>query len=202
LTFKIESSDHNIQSLFPSPVYSSKVYNFIRIQDEITSCIDQVEFDMREDWGQTAFLSDITFTENIIGKYNLNCLRCEIDQHLRKYCSFLEFNVDEYDCNISSSWLALFKKGNYGQLHSHGDADISGCYYYKTNGEDGDIFFESSNLNLEASKCYSNLSGRFRYTPTKGQILLFPGWMKHGIMTNMTDNTRISLAFNMHFLKK
>ena len=78
---------------------------------------------------------------------------------------------------------------------------MAGVYYYKTNGEDGDIFFESSNLNLESSLCYYKLAERWKHKPIEGKILLFPGWMKHGIMTNTTEDSRISLSFNIQFTR-
>ena len=29
--------------------------------------------------------------------------------------------------------------------------------------------------------------------------MMFPGWLKHGVYTNTTDNTRISISFNIEF---
>ena len=37
------------------------------------------------------------------------------------------------------------------------------------------------------------------YTPKEGKILLFPGWLEHGVKTNLTDNVRMSLSFNVYF---
>ena len=39
----------------------------------------------------------------------------------------------------------------------------------------------------------------WEHKPEVGKILLFPGWLKHGINTNNTDNIRISLSFNICF---
>ena len=32
-----------------------------------------------------------------------------------------------------------------------------------------------------------------------GTILLFPGWLKHGIMTNETEHDRVSFSFDIIF---
>jgi len=188
-----------IESLFASPIYFNKVNNFLEIQSEITECIDNMEFSMKDEWGKTHFVSDDSFSENFIGKYNLNNFSNELRIHLTEYCSAIDFNMRDY--KIRSSWLSVFNNGNYGQIHSHGTVDMAGVYYYKTNGEDGDIFFESSNLNLESSLCYYNLAERWKHKPIEGKILLFPGWMKHGIMTNTTEDSRISLSFNIQFTR-
>jgi len=119
-----------------------------------------------------------------------------IDHHLRVYCSELNFPIRDYELN---TWFSLFKKGNYAHIHNHGLADISGVYYYKTNGKDGKIFFESPNPHFDTSRCYFWKGYRREYDPEEGHILLFPSWLRHGVETNQTDDVRISLSFNIKF---
>ena len=45
-----------IESLFASPIYFNKVNNFLEIQSEITECIDNMEFSMKDEWGKTHFV--------------------------------------------------------------------------------------------------------------------------------------------------
>ena len=94
----------------------------------------------------------------------------------------------------------MFKKGNYAHIHKHGFSDISGVYYYRTNGSDGDIFFETPVTETGCSKFWSNHSLTFNIAPEKGLIILFPGWLSHGVRTNTTDNQRISLSFNINYI--
>ena len=93
----------------------------------------------------------------------------------------------------------MFQKGNYAHIHKHGFSDISGVYYYRTNGSDGDIFFETPVTETGCSKFWMNHSLTFSIPPEKGLILLFPGWLSHGVRTNTTDNQRISLSFNINY---
>ena len=185
-----------IQYLYPTPIYCCpRVDNFETIQEEIDKCIDKVDFRMRKNWGATHYLSFPSFDVDVLKKYELWSLSKEIDRHLKAYCSELDIIVQEY---TKISWLTKFEKGNYGHIHNHGYCDIAGCYYYKTNGEDGDLFFMTPNPHLDTTKCYIDKFGAMvNHKPQEGKICLFPGWLDHGIRTNETDNTRMSLAFNI-----
>ena len=189
---------YHIENIFPTPLYVSDVSNFYLIQQEIRDSIDSVEFKMREDWN-THYLSDITFEKNIIDELNLQYFKEEIDKHVRNYCKSILFEYKNYTLD---SWISLFKPENHGHLHSHGDSDIPGCYYYKSNGKDGDIFFETPVPNMSSSHCfYENYCKRWDHTPKEGKLLLFPGWLKHGIKLNTTDEDRISISFNVNFIR-
>tara|TARA_B100000029_G_C17274733_1_gene851174 strand:- start:149 stop:715 length:567 start_codon:yes stop_codon:yes gene_type:complete len=186
-----------IESLYATPIYYSIVKNKEEIQSSISNCIDNINFSMKEEWGSTLYLSNTTFNDNIIEILGLNLLSEEIDRHLSAYCSELEFNMPEY---TMTSWFTLSKKGNYSHIHHHAPADISGVYYYKTTEKDGSLFFESPNPHLDATRCYGKKYGEsWRHPPIEGKILLFPGWLKHGVETNETDSERISLSFNVKY---
>ena len=48
---------------------------------------------------------------------------------------------------------------------------------------------------------FSKLADNFHVTPEVGKLLLFPGWLQHGVSTNTTSSNRKSLAFNIYFNK-
>jgi uncharacterized protein (TIGR02466 family) len=184
---------------FPTPVYSGMVRGstFDRVQKEIDDSLSKVDFRLNDHFGETHFLSDPTFKENYFKKHSLDALKDVVDEHLKDYMQKIGYN-EELKYRYDSSWVALFKPGNYGHIHDHGSVDISGVYYHKTNGKDGKIFFESPNTNLASSVVFNHLSNSMTADPEEGKIILFPGWFKHGIKRNNTDETRISLSFNIY----
>ncbi len=191
-----------IESLFPTPIYYDFVADNDVIRYHIDKIIDRVKFSMKKEWGNTHYLSTDFgpgSNPNVLEEYKLTKLTKEIDRHLGNYCSELNFEKREYSI---MSWITKFEKGNYGHVHHHSHVDISGVYYYKTNGDDGDLFFESPNPHLDTSQCYENLSQSWVHKPMEGKIILFPGWIRHGIQTNSTDNIRMSLSFNIKFKDK
>jgi uncharacterized protein (TIGR02466 family) len=194
-----------IEHLYATPVYNSVVKDYKTINYHIDKVIDRVDFNMKDEWGSTHYLStDFSKKKCIVKELGLRKVTKEIDNHLREYVNemnadkrfFQTFEIKDYRLE---SWFSKFKKGNYAHLHHHGDADISGVYYYKTNNNDGDLFFVSPNPHLDTRKCYMRFGEAWEHHPAEGKIMLFPGWLRHGVRTNNTDDTRISLSFNVYF---
>ena len=188
-----------VLSLFPTPIYKSPISNFSEVQKEIDDCIEDVDFRLVGEWGTTHYLSDPYFKTSIVDEKNLDNLRSGIDIALSEYCGELRYGYAEYD--IITSWMTLFKKNNYAHIHSHGEADLAGVYYYKTGTSDVDssFFFCTPAVGSEASIFWGEQ--RISMRPEEGTILLFPGWLRHGVTTNETDDDRVSISFNIVFDK-
>jgi len=188
----IDIENGRIEMLYPTPIYCTFVQNLEAIQNEIASQIDNVNFDGTPyAWGKTVDVTDLQ--GNVIS--SLKEFEQELHRHLENYCNFLRFDMREYSIK---SWFTKSDNGNYTQVHTHHYDDIVGVYYFQTNGNDGDLFFVPP-LQLETSYCYQSGAEWWRHAPRKGKLLLFPGWLQHGVKTNETDSTRISLAFSINF---
>ena len=196
----IEAPGQNpfIHHLFSTPIWYNKcVNNFEKIQEEIDEVVPEIDFKMIPSWGSTHYLSTQTFQQDLFRDYMLDSLRDEIRRNLTSYLKEVVFEPRPFQM---CSWLTKFEKGCYGHIHNHGTSDISGVYYHKTNGKDGDLFFQSPAPGHGMSRVFGlQCSGSRRYIPKEGVLLLFPGFLDHGINTNETDNTRISLSFNIRF---
>ena len=189
-------SNELIEKIFSVPIYTCVIDNLDEVTQEIDGCIDKMKFSMREEWGSTHFLSDINFDEDVIKKYHLNKLWSEIDKNLHTYCNHLNFTMTDY---YMKSWFSLFKKNNYAHVHDHSGSDISGVFYYKTNGDDGNIVFYNNNPWFKMSRVLVTYDPSWVHKPLVGKLILFPSWLQHGVTTNETDNTRISFSFNINF---
>ena len=191
-----------LDQLFPVPIlHIPKVNNFDNVQNEFSNVLNKVTFDKKSNWS-THYLSSLDFKSDTITLLGMELFQECLSYHVFQYCQYMGFNAD-IPTEVVSSWFSMFKKGDYGHLHEHGNADVSGVYYFKTNGNDGDIYFQNPNSNMMSSTFYrdSMFTIDHNYSPLEGQLLLFPGWLKHGIKRNKTDNTRISFSFNIHFDK-
>tara|TARA_R100000234_G_scaffold43760_1_gene25915 strand:- start:275 stop:784 length:510 start_codon:yes stop_codon:yes gene_type:complete len=166
-----------IEQLFSIPVFNTKVKNFNKIQSEITAGLRNSKFSINPDWGRTHYLSDPTFSENWLTKHSCNTLLSEIDTCIKEY--------QDGEYTMKNSWVALFKEHNYGHIHTHGKG-ISGVYYYKVKGSTGNLFFRSGR----------DWQGRVVKECEEGQLLLFPSDLEHGITTNTTSTSRLSISFN------
>ena len=132
-------------------------------------------------------------------KHDLKELKKGIEKNLFEYLGEL-FDQPwdgRYGYTITHSWAALFVKGNYGHIHSHGEADIAGVYYHELPENSGGLFFEPPAPGLCDSLVFSKWGRRMTPNVSEGTMLLFPGFLKHGIETNKTDLDRLSLSFNI-----
>jgi uncharacterized protein (TIGR02466 family) len=190
-----------IEYCFATPIYYSNVENFENIQQEFNTVIDSTEFSSKEGWDQnTQLLSDPNFSTSIFKSHDLHLFQQELDKHIKNYAESINLvkNADIYE--IPQSWLTLTKPGQYAHRHSHGYSDISGVYYVKTSGSDGDFWAENPlNQLFETSYFYSHIPEKIYIKPQIGRLMLFPSWLKHGVNKNLTNNERISFSFNIFF---
>ena len=165
--------------LFNIDIYT----NGFEITEDIKESLDIATFrKFNPQNGKTHLIGDANIGEKF---------KEELSKHLFKYCNTLRYDLKKY--KIYESWFTKLEPNDYAYVHDHGDADISGVYYCKTSGSDGKIFFASP---LPSGKLYAN-NQRFTITPMNGGLLLFPGWLKHGVTRNESNNDRISLSFNI-----
>lgn len=186
-----------IENLFPTPIYSTIINNFDIVQKEVADSVKCEEYSYTEDWGKTHFISHKpNKPSDYINDHNLVFLKNEIMFHMGKYLEYINSDLKRVP-EITKSWVSFFNPGDYSHVHCHGHYEFGGVYYHKTNGLDGDIFFDCPTPQITATKQLMHLGGRWNHKPHPGKLLLFPGWLKHGVETNTTNNNRISISFNI-----
>ena len=104
-------------------------------------------------------------------------------------------------------WANVNRRGDFNAMHTHPDAILSGSVYLKVDSpEQGVIQFLDAREGSPTShwRCYTKLNGTTPLTeqavsisPQEGDILFFPGWLKHWVTPNQTDQERVSVAFNI-----
>lgn len=197
-----------LQSWFSIPAYTIDLAGdeLDSVQSEIASKIDQIKDQSNDSpWGDVV---DTTFTyeDNVddLEKHNLVTTKQVMMKYVNKYISYI---AKDYELKINTSWFNFNTKGNFQFLHDHvtdphvdWGAQVSGVYYYQAigDGTDGEIVFVNP---FEATRYFefgriSSMANNI-YTPTKGRLLLFPAYVQHQVRPNLSDQTRISLAFNL-----
>jgi uncharacterized protein (TIGR02466 family) len=183
-----------IEELFPTPIYWVVMDDISKIQSEIGTAISNIEFNgSQKTWGKSVDVTNLL--GDIIKEQNMVSFEETVDLHLQNYCREIGFQFKEY---TRASWLTKTEKNNYTHVHDHSHTDISGCYYYQTNREDGNIFFMTPTT-ASSSYCFQKYAERWDHKPIVGKLLLFPSYLLHGVKTNITDSTRISLSFSVSF---
>ena len=186
-----------IESIFPTPLYSNIASDNLLadIQKEISNVVEKTKLDYKSDWGKTHKISSLS--NNIIQDNNLINFKMFLNENLHDYLTQLGFDANT--THRLESWITLLDTDDYGHIHDHGNADVSGVYYFQTNEQDGDIVFYNPAPQFDMSTILK--ASTWRHKPMIGKMLLFPGYLKHGIFRNETTSTRISLSFNIFFNK-
>jgi len=189
---------NGIESVFATPIYFAMIDNAAEVKKEFNGLKDELNFyDTPELWGNPQKLTTQNFEDDILGAKNMQIISKVIDDHLKIFLDALTFPKSKYRM---TSWITSNSKGQYAPVHNHLNADISGVYYYQTNQKDGSIFFVSPAL-VMTNSIFTKFSNNIYVKPEEGKLLLFPGWLQHGVATNTTDSVRSSLAFNIYFEK-
>lgn len=83
-------------------------------------------------------------------------------------------------------WFNLAEPGESTGLHDHTrNSKLCGVFYLAAENESGNLFFhKEGEVDLEIM-------------PKVGKLVLFEPWMRHGVRENRSNNTRLSMAFNL-----
>lgn len=108
----------------------------------------------------------------------------------------------DYKCVFNNAWININKKGASNATHIHASTILAGVFYVKCNKDSGNFYIEknydSSYIDLTVLKNNNALTfGRVVYPPITNRLILFPGWIPHGVELNKSDEDRISIAFNI-----
>jgi uncharacterized protein (TIGR02466 family) len=191
---------------FATPIYITKLVedDLDNVQKELTEVyLDHSDKDMFADPWDNGRLQ----TSNGILSIDISSLyktECFIELIKKNTIIYLQSIGQEYiDHKIDSVWMTRMVKHSYSHVHSHYPHSITGVYYYKTNGNDGNIVFENPLVNYAWTSnvgMKTLLPDNIPVTPEVGKMILFPSWLRHGVETNLTDNERISISFNLTLL--
>lgn len=193
-----------VLGIFPTPVYTTKLSGkqYDTVQSELQTVVDRLYAD--DVWGQNKdwhpsehFLSNAgDFEQNILEEDNMKGVVSTIFHHCLHYMAATN-TKPQFKPSIISSWLTLTKPGLHAHIHDHGTNQISGVYWFKTNGKDGNIFFRNALKALKCNPIGATIAHEAEFSPEQGRLVMWPSFMDHGVYENKTDEDRISLSFNI-----
>ncbi|MDX1514590.1 MAG: TIGR02466 family protein [Gammaproteobacteria bacterium] len=110
--------------------------------------------------------------------------------------------ADSVNFFVRSCWANINPRGSHNAAHIHGNTFFSGVYYVKTPVNSGLIEFrdptnvrEVFHFDFKATtpeNCFSQ-----SYQPRPGRMFIFPGYLPHEVGENLSDEDRVSYAFNI-----
>jgi|TARA_X000001382_G_scaffold35218_1_gene23206 uncharacterized protein (TIGR02466 family) len=108
---------------------------------------------------------------------------------------------------MNSFWININRFKDYNQYHTHPGSLFSGVYYIKSLSNSGNIEFKhpaSKSIESYWDEKISNTnplnSCVWEIEPVENRLLIFPSWLEHQVLPNVTQKDRISLSFNIDTL--
>lgn len=104
------------------------------------------------------------------------------------------------DFKITTSWIARTEKNQQSNWHNHNNSFYSGVFYINVKENSGNIEFqnfENSRFLLNSEKYNILNSRKLSITPKNKSLIFFPSELYHKITKNNSNETRLSIAFNI-----
>jgi uncharacterized protein (TIGR02466 family) len=123
-----------------------------------------------------------------------------IEQASRDYWKELDY-FPGLEPFVLEVWANKSPKGGYIASHLHLSLPLTAVYYVDASPEQGNIIFENPNDLLLSAQPVNYLSGRYQFehevAVNSGDLLIFPGFLKHKTVPNNTDRPRLVLGISI-----
>ena len=134
----------------------------------------------------------------------LQFLKNDIQTCIDKVAMELEFPK----CDLQNYWLNINPYGGSNDIHNHPNSLLVANYYINVPGKDmGDIVIhrqDDSQYYTSFVPTKNNITYRsININPYTGLLVVFPGWVKHSVTTNLNkEHDRVSLSMNFGRIKQ
>ena len=109
---------------------------------------------------------------------------------------FSQFGNQPFE--VESMWININYPGAFNMNHVHG-AELSGVFYVdvpQPASKSGRIVMVDPRPRVNMSEKRIRVLN-YPIDPAPGACILFPSWLEHYVEPNKTDQTRISISFNL-----
>jgi uncharacterized protein (TIGR02466 family) len=188
--------ESNINVIFPTPVYFSKLNR--KLNKKELSFIDKSKLDVYKNQGNTTSNDNYILNNKIFKN-----LKEELDLRVQDYFDKIICATDDIKPYITQSWLNYTETNQYHHKHEHPNSLVSGVFYINCDDQFDKInFFKYQYKTIKPKIKEWNLwnSESWWFSVKTGDIILFPSSLTHMVENKQGTNTRISLAFNI-FIK-
>jgi uncharacterized protein (TIGR02466 family) len=134
---------------------------------------------------------------------NINSLIEKINLNSNTFLKNVFLSIQ--NISVVNLWININEYKDYNKLHEHPNSILSGVFYVKALENSGNIVFENdSNIRYYINDNFINgfnnyNSSMWSLPPIENTLYLFPSWLKHCVEPNLSNESRISISFNLNY---
>lgn len=122
-----------------------------------------------------------------------------VNSEARKYWKICNYH-EELEPFVYQMWANETPAGGWVENHLHGNMPFTAVLYVDASPEQGNIVLENpldTVLMTQPIGPSVQYPMRHELTVNTGDLVMFPGYLKHSVKPNTTDRTRLITAFNI-----
>jgi uncharacterized protein (TIGR02466 family) len=196
-----QGSENGLQpeAVFQTPLWIRRVVGFEAINQEILShlpALRELGGEQRSNDGGWHSPSRLHLDDR------LGAIRKTIGNTCAQCAVTMEFDFSRFDLVFQEMWLNVNGPGHSNKAHVHPGAFLSGAYYVQVPELSGNIEFYDPVAARVASPFPTAAQSApgatmLSHACSAGDLVIFPGWLQHGVQANRSGSDRISISFNM-----
>ncbi len=193
-----EASD--VLRVFPTFVWKAQVTPSVRqgIENEVLAKLDE----MRRDAGEPAPGRGWQSEKDLHHLDEFHRLVACIHDATKSVLEFLKTSDDAFE--ITGLWANMNPKGVAHPVHGHPNNFLSGVYYMRTHEGADTVNFhdprpQTGIIRPPITELTAENTDQVVVRVDDGTLLMFPSWLPHSVDASGSDETRISVSFNIMF---
>jgi uncharacterized protein (TIGR02466 family) len=133
---------------------------------------------------------------------NINSLIEKINLNSNTFLKNVFLSIQ--NISVVNLWININEYKDYNILHEHPNCMISGVFYVKAPKNSGRIVFKNDSdiryyMNYKLTSDLNNYnSSMWSFPALENNLYLFPSWLKHYVEPNLSNESRISISFNLN----
>ena len=184
--------------VFPIPVYMTK-------RESAPSLKEQADIEEILKERQNTNVGNFNSSDQYILNSRLKEIKQFCEQQIKIYAEEVINPKEDLDFYITQSWLNYTNKNEYHHTHNHPNSLVSGIIYMNADIATDSIKFyrhRQDAIVIPSPNNYNPFNSDFWWFAVKtGQIMLFPSSLHHSVAAKQGNNTRVSLSFNVFFIR-
>lgn len=191
-----------IKNIFNVPIYHGKLVNGKRHAEflrDVSKDIKKEVEDMTDVPWNCNVWTTYSYDNQLFKRPAFHSVAKDVVDTVRRYAVDRGFKFDPEEIVMQHMFMNIQEKYQYQEYHDHRECLISGVFYIDVPDEENMEIILKTPLKANYDDLFFNSDDTqevYKIKPEKGDLILFPSWLDHGVRAHLTDTKRINVAMN------